>query len=154
GNVIQQPARNQNPGMLTFGVEGASNLRQELHVVNNTFLNDDPSAGTFVVVGIGVTAPIRMQNNVFAGTGAPANQPFAVERTNYHASAPAFMDRANFDLRPAPKSPMIDAGSAPGRTASGVSLVPAAQYRHVAGSQRRPVDGPIDIGAYEAAGRR
>jgi hypothetical protein len=150
GNVIHQPARNQNPGMLTFGVEGASNARQELHVVNNTFLNDDPSAGTFVVVGPGVSTPVRLQNNIFAGSGAITNQAFAVERTNYHAPAPPFMDRANFDLRPAPKAPMIDAGSAPGRTGSGFSLVPVAQYRHAARSQWRPADGRIDIGAYEA----
>jgi hypothetical protein len=148
GNVLQQPALNQNPGMLTFGVEGASNARQELHVVNNTFLNDDAFAGTFVVVGSGVTTPIHLQNNVFAGTGAVTNQPSAIEQTNYHAPAPAFMDRANFDLRPAPRSPMIDAGSPPD-----AALAPAAQYAHVARSRPRPLLGCIDIGAYETEAR-
>ena len=151
GNVIQQPATNNNPGMLTFGVEGATNSKQELYLVNNTFVNDDASRGTFVFVGSGVTTPVLMQNNVFAGAGTITNQATATNRTNYRATTVPFVDRANYDLRPASGSPLINAGSAPGAASSGVSLAPVSQYKHVAGSEARPSVGQIDIGAYEAA---
>lgn len=150
GNVIQQPASNQNAGMLTFGVEGATNTKQELYVVNNTFLNDDPSRGTFILVGSGVTTPILMQNNIFGGVGAVTTQASAISKTNYRAFAPAFVDRANYDLRPAANSPAINSGSTPPTLISGVSLVPIAEYKHVASTIPRPVVGQIDIGAYEA----
>ncbi len=151
GNVIQQPANNQNPGMLTFGVEGATNTKQELYVVNNTFLNDNGSRGTFVQVGSGVTTPALIQNNVFAGVGTMTTQTNATARTNYLTLTPAFVDRANFNLRPAPGSPMINAGSVPAASASGVSLVPRFQYKHIANSEIRPIIDKIDIGAYETA---
>lgn len=149
GNILQQPAANQNPGMLTFGVEGATNLKRELYVVNNTFLNDDSVRGTFIVVGSGVTAPILMQNNIFAGVGTVTNQAGAINTTNYRALAPAFADRSSYDLRPAAGSPMVDGGSMPGTASSGVSLVPVFQYKHVAQAVPRAAIGQMDIGAYE-----
>lgn len=150
GNVIQQPLMNQNPGMLAFGMEGATNRKQVLYAVNNTFVNQDSSRGTFILVGSSVTTPVLMQNNVFAGVGVTTNQASALNRTNYWSLTPAFVDMRNFDLRPAPGSVMINAGSAPGVSPSGISLTPDAQYRHVAGGEKRPVDSRIDIGAYEA----
>jgi hypothetical protein len=151
GNVIQQPAANQNPTLLAYGEEGASNSGTDLYVVNNTFLNDDSSRGTFIMVGSGVATPVLMQNNIFVGTGTVNTQASAIDRTNYRTLSPSFVDRANFDLRPASGSPVIDAGSAAGTTASGLSLLATSQYKHVAGSETRPVNGTIDIGAYEAS---
>jgi hypothetical protein len=151
GNVIEQPAANQNPGMLAYGEEGASNPANDLYVVNNTFLNDDSSRGTFVLVGSTVTTPVLMQNNIFAGVGTVTTQGTAIDKTNYKSLSPAFVDRANYDLHPAPGSPMIDAGSAPGTSASGTALTPVSQYKHVANIEARPVAGNIDIGAYEVA---
>ncbi|MBC7513361.1 MAG: hypothetical protein H7234_02860 [Herminiimonas sp.] len=152
GNVIEQPGANQNPTLLAYGEEGATNSRQDLYVVNNTFINDDSSRGTFILIGGSVTTPILMQNNIFAGTGTVTTQTNAIDRTNYRALAPAFVDRANFDLHPASGAPMIGAGSPPGSTALGFPLSPTAQYQHVAGSTARTANGAIDIGAYEAAG--
>ncbi|WP_194711056.1 hypothetical protein [Noviherbaspirillum soli] len=151
GNVIQQPAWNNNPSLLAFGEEGASNVGQELYVVNNTFLNEDSSRGTFIMVGSGVTTPVLMQNNLFVGTGTASTQYNTVDRTNLRTLSAAFVDRAGYDLRPASGSPAINAGSAPGTSASGLSLTPTLQYKHVAGGEARPVNGAIDIGAYEAA---
>ena len=148
GNVIQQPASNQNAGMLTFGVEGASNSRQELYVVNNTFINDAAN-GTFVSVGAGVTTPVVVQNNVFAGAGTVATQANAILRTNYQGTAPGFTDRATYDLVPQANSPLRNAGSVPGTVAQ-MALAPASEYRHVADGASRVVSGQIDIGAYEA----
>lgn len=150
GNVIEQPSINQNPTMLGFGEEGATNTKKELYVVNNTFLNDDSSAGTFILVGTSVTMPILMQNNIFSGVGTLTNQASAIDRTNYRALTPAFVNRASYDLHPAAGSPAINAGSTPGMSAEGVSLTPTLQYKHIASSETRPVAGQIDIGAYEA----
>ena len=151
GNVVQQPAYNNNPALLAFGEEGASNEGQELYVVNNTFLNEDSSRGTFIMVGGGVTTPVLMQNNLFVGTGTASSQSNTVDRTNLRTLSASFVDRAGYDLRPASGSPAINAGSAPGTSASGLSLTPTLQYKPVASSETRPVSGAIDIGAYEAA---
>lgn len=144
GNVIQQPANNQNSGMLSFGAEGASNGKQELYVVNNTFIND-AARGTFINVGSGVTTPILAQNNVFAGAGTVTSQASATLRTNYQGTAPGFVDRAGYSLAPDATSPLRNAGSAPAAT-----LAPAFEYRHPALGASRATSGQIDIGAYEA----
>lgn len=149
GNVIQQPASHSNPNLLAFGMEGASNPTQDLYVVNNTFLNEDSSRGTFVQVGSAVTKPVLIQNNIFGGVGSMSNQASAIDKTNYRALAPAFVNRTAYDLRPTLAGLVIDAGSDPGTSPAGVSLKPAAQYRHVAASETRPA-GSLDIGAYEA----
>lgn len=150
GNVIHQPASHQNGNLLAYGAEGASNPGQDLYVVNNTFINDYSSGGNFILVGGTVTTPVLIQNNIFAGTGTMTNQTAATINTNYQSLLPAFIDRANFDLRPAPGAQFIDAGSAPGVSAGGAALTPASEYRHNASSQQRALAGTIDIGAYEA----
>jgi hypothetical protein len=152
GNVIEQPAANGNPNILAYGEEGASNPGKDLYVVNNTFLNDSGSGGTFVLVGSSVSTPALLQNNIFAGVGSVTNQGNATDRTNYRSTTPAFVNRANYDLHPAAGSPMINAGSAPGNAATGVALAPAAQYKHVASTDIRTNVGQVDIGAYEAVG--
>lgn len=151
GNIIEQPAANQNPAMLAYGEEGASNANQDLYVVNNTFLNDDSSNGTFLFIGNAVTTPVLMQNNIFAGVGTASTQGNTIDQTNFRSLAPAFVNRAAYDLTPAPGAPFIDAGSTVGVSAEGVALTPVAQYLAAAASQVRPVAGPLDIGAYEAA---
>jgi len=150
GNVIQQPSVHSNPALVSYGVEGATNPGHDLYVVNNTFLNDDSSRGNFVFVGTGVTKKILLQNNIFAGTGTLTNQVGAVEKTNYRAAAPGFVNRASYDLRPIASALVINAASDPGKAASGVSLKPGAVYKHTASGATRPVVGALDIGAYEA----
>ncbi|WP_288378354.1 hypothetical protein [uncultured Massilia sp.] len=151
GNVIQQPSSNENPTLLAYGEEGASNPGHDLYVVNNTFLNDNSSSGTFVLVGSAVTKKALLQNNIFAGVGTLTNQAGAVEKTNYRALAPGFVDRANFDLRPTANALVIGAASAPGYAPSGVGLKPGAEYRHRDSGVSRPQVGALDIGAYESA---
>ncbi len=151
GNVIQQPAANQNPSLIAYGEEGASNPGKNLYVVNNTFLNDDTVRGNFVLVGAGVTAPILLQNNIFSGIGTLSNQANPLQKTNYRSIAPGFVNRATYDLRPTANALVIDAGSAPGSSPFGVAMAPLAEYKHVALGMMRPVTGPLDIGAYEAS---
>ena len=150
GNVIEQPASNSNPNMLAYGEEGVTNSGQDLYVVNNTFLNDETSGGTFVFVGAGVTTPVLLQNNIFGGTGTMSTQASALDRTNYRSVAPGFVDRANYDLHPTANVLVINAGTTPAAAATGVSLVPVSQYQHPAALVARPVVGALDIGAYEA----
>lgn len=148
GNVIEQPSRNQNSNMVSFGVEGASNPGKNLYLVNNTFINDDSSSGMFVLVGSEVAEPVLARNNIFAGTGNITNQASALLYNNYRSLAPAFANRATYDLRPLAGAPFLAAGSAPGFSPSGVLLAPQDEYVHVAGRQPRPFYGAWDIGAY------
>ncbi|MFP5394027.1 MAG: hypothetical protein ACLGI6_21205, partial [Gammaproteobacteria bacterium] len=149
GNVIEQPAANQNPSMVAYGEEGASNPGHDLYVVNNTFLNDDTVRGTFVMVGSGVTKPVLMQNNLLSGTGTETNQVSAVKKSNFRSIAPGFVNRAAYDLHPL-DALVVNAATDPGYSATGVSLKPIAQYQHPAWGEVRPVTGALDIGAYEA----
>lgn len=151
GNIIQQPAANENPAMLSYGAEGASNPGQALFVINNTFLNDDTARGTFVAVGASVTVPVVMRNNIFAGTGTDISQVGAIQSNNYRSIAPGFVNRATFDLHPTANALVINAGIDPGLLPTGMSARPTAQYVHPANYQLRPQNGALDVGAYEAA---
>ena len=150
GNVIEQPSSNSNPTLLAYGEEGASNPGKDLYVVNNTFLNDDSSHGTFVQIGSTVTTPALLQNNIFGGIGTMTTQSSAVQKTNYRSASPGFVSRSAWDLRPLANPLVTNAGSTPGTSASGISLKPTAQYKHVASGVARPLMGTLDIGAYES----
>jgi hypothetical protein len=150
GNVIEQPLRNQNTNLVSYGTEGASNPGKNLYVVNNTFINDDSSNGMFILVGGDVKAPVLVQNNIFAGTGDVTGQSNAVMKDNVRSLAPAFVNRAGYDLRPAAGADFIGTGSAPGYSPTGVSLSPVGEYVHVAGGKARAYNGRWDIGAYSA----
>ncbi|WP_322402065.1 hypothetical protein [Massilia luteola] len=150
GNVIQQPASNSNSTMLAYGEEGATNIGSDLYVVNNTFLNDMGSGGTFLFVSGKVPTAALAQNNIFAGVGTFSTQATTIDKTNYRSASPSFANRAAYDLHPTGSALVIDAGSAPGVSATGVSLTPVAQYKAVANGEARPVVSRIDIGAYEA----
>lgn len=150
GNVIHQPASHNNPGMLSYAMEGATNPGQDLYVVNNTFLNDDSSRGTFVQIASKVTTPALLQNNIFGGTGTVTNNTAAIDKNNFRSVAPGFVNRAAYDLHPTANALVINAGAAPGKSKSGFDLTPTAQYKHTATSETRPASGALDIGAYES----
>ena len=152
GNVIQQPASNSNATMLAYGEEGASNIGSNLYVVNNTFLNDAGNGGVFLFVSGKVPTPALAQNNIFAGIGTFSTQASTIDKTNYRAAAPSFVNRAAYDLHPTGSALVIDAGSDPGKSATGVSLAAVAQYKSTASGEARPVVGQLDIGAYESTG--
>ena len=150
GNIIQQPASNSNPAMLAYGEEGAVNAGSDLYVINNTFLNDMGSGGTFMFVSGKVPTPAVAQNNIYAGVGTFSTQGSTIDKTNYRSASPSFANRAAYDLHPVGSALVIDAGSDPGVSAKGVSLKAVAQYKAVAAGEARPVVGQIDIGAYES----
>jgi hypothetical protein len=150
GNLIEQGGNSENPSLLSYGLEGTApgNLRHELYVVNNTFVNDRPSGGTFVNVGAAVDVPAQLTNNIFAGPGTITNQSSAVRASNFADGDPQFVGRATFDYALQASSPCIDSGSAPG-LAGDLALTPEWQYLHPANAQPRVSVGTIDIGAYE-----
>jgi hypothetical protein len=147
GNLLQQGPNTDNPSILIYGEEGATNPSQTLYVVNNTFVNDRGS-GTFVELSGGTTA--TLQNNLFVGGGTVVSGGTVTQTTNRTTSTPNFVNRTTFDYRPTATTPGIDAGTAPGLGGT-FDLTPVLQYVHPANRQARPVNGVIDIGAYELA---
>ena len=149
GNVIMQPTASNNPAMVSYGEEGTGDRKTDLYVINNTFVNDDSSRGTFVTVRNATTAA-KLINNLFSGYGTITNQTNAIKKTNYQSLAVGFVNRAAYDLRPLASALILNAGSAPGTSAGGLSLTAASSYKHTAaGSTRSKLGTAIDIGAYE-----
>jgi hypothetical protein len=157
GNIIMQPTASNNPILLSYGEEGIEEHQTDLYVVNNTFVNDEASRGTFVVVSKKVATPAKLINNLFVGFGDVTNQESALQRTNFQWKMPRFVNRQAYELRPFPnsflrapvKSFIVDAGSPPGESASGFPLQATSSYKHIASGSKRPTLGKTDIGAYE-----
>jgi hypothetical protein len=149
GNVIQQPAN--NAVMLDFGAPAFPNpAENQLYVINNTFLNDDSSGGTFIRVGSEILTPALVQNNIFVGTGTAIAQTNAIEKSNFKTlDTRIFVDRPNYDLHPVAGAAVINAGSPVALSASRLDLTPLVQYKHVGGKEVRPFTGALTIGAYE-----
>jgi MYXO-CTERM domain-containing protein len=150
GNLIEQAATTQNPGIVTFAEEGVpAGYDTHLYVVNNTILNQKKT-GTFVVDPS--TTPALLQNNVFWNGGTITSQASAVQTSNFDSSKgdPKFVDVAKYDVHLAAGSPCIDKGTSPGSAASGQGLSPAFEYVQPEGETARATAGAaIDEGAYE-----
>ena len=153
GNVIQQPAANQNPTIVAYGEEGATNPGQDLYFVNNTVVNDF-AGGTFLFVSGKVSTPALVQNNIFVGNGTLSTQSAAVLKNNYRAFAADSADRSTGGMRRFASALVIGAGTDPGKSASGVALAPTGQYKDVASGEDRPAAGALDLGAFEIPGAR
>ena len=140
GNLFHQNMRNDNYTLLSYGAEGVESRSGNLHVINNTFVNDD-SAGIFVRNFSNV--PAQVVNNLFVG---PGNEMLGLGEMNSNLSTrePRFVDRRSFDYRLRRDSPAVDAGA----TLSG-SLAARKIYIHPASAAPRRIIGPVDIGAYE-----
>ncbi len=146
GNVIEQSATTQNPAIIAYGEEGATNPDAHLFVVNNTILNDN-GAGTFVSIGNG--SPASIVNNVFTGGGTITAQAAAAQVANFSTGNPMFVNQAAYDVHLAAGSPCIDQGSTPGMNGS-QSLSPDHEYAHPLSQVTRAIVGTkLDIGAYE-----
>jgi len=152
GNLIQQGLNTGNSTIITYGEEGvlADGRTNAIYVVNNTILNDNGS-GAFVSLSGGPTA--RLVNNIFAGSngGLPAASASVTLTTNLSTTATSgagLVNAAGFDYHLTAGSAARNAGIDPG-TAASVSLTPTSQYVNPANRQDRPVNGVIDIGAYE-----
>jgi hypothetical protein len=67
---------------------------------------------------------------------------------NVVTDSPAFVDKAKGDYRLTADSPAIDKGKDPGMAGT-FGLAPGMQYVHPAASEKRPVKGALDAGAFE-----
>jgi len=149
GNIIEQPAANQNPAIIAYGEEGATNGTDRLYVINNTFMNDYNS-GTFMFISGNVVTPAIVQNNIFVGGGVLSTNSKTIFKNNFRANPDFFVNYAAYDLRPMNSALVVNAASNPGLSATGVSLTPVSQYKATAAGEARPVVGALDIGAFEA----
>ncbi len=149
GNLFHQGANATNNNCLTYGLEGLSNTSNELYVVNNTFVNNRFNCD-FVTLQTGAVA--ELTNNIFAGVGNIVDGT-ATLNNNVNVIDPTslnFTDLLNFDYSLTDNSTLvIDQGSTPGNTSSGLSLNPIQTYLHPLQHEPRPTNGPIDPGAYE-----
>ncbi|WP_198119051.1 hypothetical protein [Massilia rhizosphaerae] len=136
GNVIEQPAINDNSTLVAYGEEGATNPGHDLYVINNTFLNDF-TGGTFLFVSGKVSAPALIQNNVFGGPGNVTSQAGAIQKDNRRVEKPGFIDRAGFTLRPLVNDVVRKAGPASDPWSSGIDPKGAAYNDRRAEAARR-----------------
>ena len=145
GNLLQQGPNTENPTIVTYGEEGLTNTNHNFYMVNNTVVNDLGS-GTFVSLAGGTAA--TLQNNLFVGNGTVVSGGTVTQVTNRTTNTPNFVNIGTFDYRPTATTPGINAGTAPGLGGT-FDLTPVFQYVHPTNREPRPVNGVIDIGAYE-----
>ena len=146
GNVIQQGPETENPTIISYGAEGLEYPTNELHVVNNTVVNDRPSGGRFVAVRRGTQAA-RVVNNVFSGRGDLLSGPGEL-RNNLTVARTDFVNPDGFDYRLKNGTAIVGRGVDPG-SVHGVELRPTAEYTHKAGKRPRSDSGKLDLGAFE-----
>jgi hypothetical protein len=68
--------------------------------------------------------------------------------TNLATSSPGLVSMTTYDYHLTSSSPAVNAGTAPG-SVNGYDLTSTYQYVQPAEREARPVNGTIDIGAYE-----
>jgi hypothetical protein len=146
GNVIEQGPNTENPALLAYGEEGASNPDSRLIVVNNTFVSDRPGNATAVAVGAGVRSPAIVANNISVGMTTFVSQAAAQLTGNCQVADPQFADRAAYDYHLREGSPCRDVASP-----SPFGSLPTEQYVYNLGNEPRPVNGEPDAGAFEWA---
>lgn len=150
GNVIEQGTATQNPFMVTFAEEGASNPTQRFYMVNNTLVNNR-AGGTYVRLSGTPTAAIT--NNLYLGAGTQLSGA-ATSSHNLTAMSAWFVDAARFDFHLTAAAGAIDMGVDPGPMPMGSTeaLLPASQYAHPHGLVARAIAGAaLDVGAFEFA---
>lgn len=144
GNQIHKGVRASNTTCVAFGAEGLIYPVNELHVANNTFVNDTHT-GPFVKVWTGGTA--KLCNNLFVGAGAILSG-LGTSSHDLQTQTPEFVDRENQDYSLRPGSPAIDAGRDPG-FGNGLPLTPIYEFDKIAGVRPRVTRAAIDLGALE-----
>ena len=147
GNIIQHGPHAQNGLAISFAEEGAKNAVQELYVVNNTYINERAPSGSFLRVA-GSPAAVRVINNLITGSKTGLTGP-GETTNNLVTNQPDFIDAAHYDYRLTSQSPALHAGIDPGK-AGDFNLAPTFYYHHPLGSELRPLDERLNIGACPA----
>ncbi len=147
GNVLRRGPNASQGILISFAEEGAVNPKQSLAVVNNTFANDRHDATFVRVAGM---PTLKVVNNLFLGQGTPVSHAEGEVSHNLIVSPSDFVNAAAWDYHLAPGSAAIDAGAVPG-SMDGFDLMPRFEYAPPASLKPRPVQGVLDMGAYERA---
>jgi hypothetical protein len=145
-NLVQQGPATQNPVIVTYAEEGATNPKQELYLVNNTIVNDHSSGSDTFLRLQGTPAGITT-NNLFIGSGTPFSGTISADH-NLQDLVGLIISRTGYDYHLTAGSSAINAGRDPG-SANGISLTPAWEYVHPMSREVRIMVGAIDVGAYE-----
>lgn len=153
GNLLQQGQLTHNNSMISYGAEIKGDkknqeelfLLYDLHIINNTFVNEKDK-GVFINVKDFNKRAIIL-NNLFVGEGNIKSGP-SYFMGNIKTTRPKFYNRATYNYHLTADSPAIDAGKIP--TDLGIdNFVPDKQYKHPADFEKRSIKNQIDVGAYE-----
>ncbi|WP_428355254.1 right-handed parallel beta-helix repeat-containing protein [Methyloprofundus sp.] len=147
GNLFHQNTANDNYTLLSYSAERKQNKASSLlYVVNNTFVNSAQDSQFIKNHAAGLTVLV---NNLFVGPGQ-IMQGAAVQFSNVQLAVADFVNAENYDYRlKHAMSALTNRGIVPGEARNGFILSPKYQYRHPATTELRPLNGNIDIGAYE-----
>jgi hypothetical protein len=145
GNQIEQSSTGTNGTIIYYGSEGSS-PDMHLYVVNNTFVNN---RGICTFVNNASATSALLENNIFQGTGTVLVGS-GTQTTNLATANANLQNPASYDFHlTAGSAGAIDAGTTPGTGVNGFDMNPTLQYLHPCSYESRPVNGTIDIGAYE-----
>ena len=158
GNVIIQERKVNNNNMIHWGGDSGSSRSGTLYLFNNTIVGKVKKT-RFIVVRY-PDCDVEIKNNVFIGTGRLWNGKGRIYGSNNwfsykidvpprlnlssRGNRPGFLPNSSSQYIPAPGSPLINRGT--NKVSKRVKYMP----RPFAGGTRRPKDGRIDIGAFEA----
>jgi len=151
GNLLMQGNNAPNKNLVGYGLEGLTNENNEFYFINNTCVNKRQASGQFLDLAAGA-ATVKVANNIFAGIGEVINVADAEMSNNINNTSIGdllFIDEAQYNYSLATNSPAIDMGIDVGEV-NGYSLRPENVYEHPTNFTQRIIDGPIDVGAYEA----
>ena len=145
GNIIHHGPHAENGVAVSYAAEGAMNSVQELHVVNNTYINERAASASFLRVA-GTPSTVRVVNNIVAGTKTVLTGP-GESTNNLVTDMAGFVDAPHSDYRLTRQSPALGTGTDPGK-AGDFLLAPRFFYRHPTGMVPRPAGEKPNIGAY------
>lgn len=132
GNVIQQSAGTENPHIIAFGAEGYGPGRHELHLINNTVVDQRPSGGVYLRVNPGA-GKVRLINNLWVGNPQIPANPEWEQAGNFLVDLDTFVlpTRDNYLLKPGAKirGKAVDPGEV-----DGLKLRPTDQFLHPRGT--------------------
>ena len=150
GNAIGQSAGTDNPRIVSYGAEGARWPENALYMAHNTLLND-AHAGNFVAVWsekMAVPVEVWLLNNLTVGNGdlfQPRQGRFDGNRSVGRAELIEF---GGIPLRLTTTSPLRGSIRPPGE-ASGVELLPKAEFVFPAGTKPLRVSSRMAPGAFQ-----
>ena len=158
GNLVHQGTNTSNSTVVSYGREGiGAGYDTTNYFVNNTFVNDRSPFGAFLALQTGTRSVLI--NNIFYGgnqivsggrhsgsnnwvpTGHRGDDSL---QNSVVGTDPRLVNLSIYDYHLQATSACIDSGADPGG-----NLRPVYQYVHPCNREPRPVQGILDIGAYE-----